>query len=70
MFGKQWQLINTFGRTEVSTVELPNIPGFDLGYRFETCVFFRDGSSEVVARYQSRAEATLGHRTACARYGT
>jgi len=70
MFRERWQLINTFGRTEVSTVEMPNIPGFDLGYRFETCVFFRGGASEVVARYQSQAEATLGHKTACARYGT
>lgn len=70
MFRKQWQLIDTFDRTEVSTVELPLIRGRDLGYRFETCVFFRGGSSEVVARYDSRAEATLGHKTACARYGT
>ena len=68
MFRKQWQLIDRFSRTEVSTVELPGI--LDLGHRFETCVFFRNGSSEVVARYDTQAAATEGHKAACARYGT
>jgi len=68
MFREQWQLIDTFDRTEVSTVEMPEI--LMLGYRFETCVFFHNGSSEVVARYDTQAAATQGHKAACARYGT
>lgn len=45
---------------ELSTVEMPKISGFDLGYSYESCLF-SPGDSEVLARYQTRAEAIAGH---------
>jgi len=45
---------------ELSTVELPQLPGFDLGYTYESCLF-SPGESEVLARYQTRTEAIAGH---------
>ena len=45
---------------ELSTVEMPRLPGFDLGYTYESCLF-SDKESEVLARYQSRSEAIAGH---------
>ncbi len=45
---------------ELSTVELPHVPGFDLGYAYESCLF-SPGESEVLARYHTRSEAIAGH---------
>ena len=45
---------------ELSTVEMFKISGFDLGYSYESCLF-SPGDSEVLARYQTRAEAIAGH---------
>jgi hypothetical protein len=45
---------------ELSTVELPHVPGFGFGYTYESCLF-SPGESEVLARYQTRAEAIAGH---------
>lgn len=44
----------------LSTVELPQLPGFDFGYTYESCLF-TSGESEVLTRYQTRAEAIAGH---------
>ncbi len=43
---------------QLSTIELPKISG---ATEFETCVFFEDGSSEVLQRYWTQGDAILGH---------
>ena len=46
---------------ELSTVELPRMPGFDGGlWIYESCLF-SPGESEVLARYQTRSDAIAGH---------
>ena len=46
---------------ELSTVELPKVPGFDIGkWTYESCLF-SPNESEVLARYQTRSEAIAGH---------
>jgi hypothetical protein len=46
----------------LSTIEMPKISGFDLGYTHESCLFSH-GESEVLARYQTRSDAIVGHIT-------
>ena len=45
---------------EISTVELPRLPGDDR-VLYETCIFPDDGLSDVVARYDSETAAARGH---------
>lgn len=45
---------------ELSTVEMPRLPGLSVTYAYESCLF-SPGESEVLARYQSRSEAIAGH---------
>ena len=50
----------------VSTVELPKITfgyGMDLygGTPYESCLFFANDDSDVVARYATQEEAIAGH---------
>jgi hypothetical protein len=44
------------------TTEMPGMEkyGFDLGYKFESCVFRSDGS-DVLERYDTYEEAKEGH---------
>lgn len=49
-------------RADVSTIDL-SISG--MGHGFETCIFFEDGSSEVVASYYDVADAKAGHYAFC-----
>lgn len=51
-----------YGNTAVRlyTTEMPNIAGFNLGYQYESCVFY-DEDSEVLGRYQTLSEAIAGH---------
>lgn len=44
------------------TTEMPSMEkyGFDLGYKFESCVFRSDGS-DVLERYDTYEEAKEGH---------
>lgn len=47
------------GETEISTVKL-----FDLGIRrvaYETCLFYGQGGSDVVQRYETEIDALRGH---------
>lgn len=57
--GQRWQLYTMTKVGDVSTVELPIVghPGGD----YETCIFFKDGDSEVVERYETKDEAAKGH---------
>jgi hypothetical protein len=63
---KRFQMISNNGSVfkeptiNLSTVELPQMPGFDFGYTYESCLF-SPGESEVLARYQTRSEAIAGH---------
>ena len=52
--------LTRMGSNEISTVELPRMPGDDRRV-WETCIFPDQGHSEVVARYNSAEEAALGH---------
>lgn len=61
----QWQVLTKLpSQVEVSTVEL--LPAFNAWNRFETCLFFTNGKSEVVASYDTMQEAIEGH-TECIR---
>ena len=44
----------------LSTVEMPRLPGLNVAYPYESCLF-SPGDSEVLKRYQSRSEAIAGH---------
>ena len=57
--GKQIAL-NSVGDREISTVELPRLPG-EVEVVYETCIFFDNGDSNVVARYDSEAAAQRSH---------
>lgn len=49
------------GSVEVSTVELPRLPGDDRVV-FETCLFHDDDYSEVERQYFTREQALAGHQ--------
>ena len=71
---KRWQKVSSDGglfsltTISLSTVEIPNIPGMDFGYRYESCLFSENGS-EVVDRYQTLDQAVAGHAALCRKYG-
>lgn len=66
MMSDRWQMVSTNGgfvtptTVRLSTVEMPSIPGLDLGYRYESCVF-AGHDAEVVERYDLITEAISGH---------
>ena len=51
--------LNVIGDVEISTVKLNSAAV--AGDQYETCVFYEDGRSRVVARYPSRERAIQGH---------
>lgn len=60
--------------TKLSTVELPKVmfeDGTDLyGDRlYESCIFFANGDSDVIARYATQEEAIAGHVELEKKYG-
>ena len=55
----QWQMKTACPNgDELSTVQLPSLNGSEA---YESCWFYKDGTSEVVARYFSREQAVVGH---------
>lgn len=59
---KLWQLKTTLeDGTLVSTIELI----FGFGQEYETCIFQKNGDSNVVARYASKEQAIKGHEIEC-----
>lgn len=74
MMGNRWQMLSNNGgwlkqpTVELSTVEMPQIKGLDLGYRYESCVF-TDGDSDVVERYDTVVDAIAGHQRWCRKLG-
>jgi len=51
--------LDRVGTVEISTVKL-NSAGFGSGL-YETCLFYDNGDSNVVARYETLEEATAAH---------
>jgi len=77
---RTWQMITNNGSlmreptAELRTTEMPRLrhlglPDMDLGYRYESCMFFSNGNSEVMDRYQDQGDALLGHHRLCDRCG-
>lgn len=67
MFDNRWQIKSLDTRTgnELFTTEMPRVEDFGLpglGYRYESCLFYADGDSDVLARYDTQEEALLGHQ--------
>ena len=52
--------LDRVGDTEISTVKL-NFAAFDSD-QYETCMFYDNGDSNVVARYKTLAEAVKNHK--------
>lgn len=52
--------LDRVGDTEISTVKL-NFAAFDSD-QYETCMFYANGDSNVVARYKTLAEAVKSHK--------
>jgi hypothetical protein len=59
--GKQIAL-NRIRDMEISTVELPRMPGDDQ-VRYETCIFFDNALSRVVDQYSTAEEAHKAHNS-------
>jgi hypothetical protein len=59
-FKTQWRMLTKLSNgNELSTVHLPtNLTGMET---YESCWFYPNGKSEVVARYFSREKAVEGH---------
>ena len=61
----RWQLVSDDhvwmypADVSLSTVELDSMVYKDTPY--ESCIFFANGESEVLARYATQADALLGH---------
>ena len=71
---KRWQKVSSDGglfsleTIRLSTVELPDLPGMNYYFMYESCLFSENGS-EVIARYQTLDEAVAGHAALCRTYG-
>ena len=81
MFDDRWQLISrdtgdVFGiirgdATWLSTVEMPYLGGTFHApddYNYESCIFFKEPDSEVLARYKTKDEAIEGHNLLAKKY--
>ena len=57
-----WQLMTVLPNgDEISTVELPTYCLHPGSYPFETCVFPKVGTSNVVGKFKSKEEAIRAH---------
>jgi len=62
MAKSQWQVITVLPNgTEISTVELPAHCLHEWSDPFETCVFEKNGPSNVVGQFKSKKEAIEAH---------
>lgn len=72
----RWQLVSDDSvwmfpaDVQLSTVELDfgRLLGLD-DYNYESCLFFINGDSDVVARYATKEEAIVGHTELEKKYG-
>lgn len=72
----RWQLVSNDSvwmfpaDIQLSTVELPTIMLSELfNEQFESCLFFINGNSEVIARYATQEDAIKGHELFEKEYG-
>ena len=62
MAKSQWQVITVLPNgTEISTVEFPAHCLHEWSDPFETCVFEKNGPSNVVGQFKSKKEAIEAH---------
>lgn len=75
MSNNRWQLISDDSvwmfppDIALSTVQLASSWQYDVPYKYESCLFFSNGNSDVVARYNTQKEAIAGHRVIEKKYG-
>jgi len=75
MSNNRWQLISDDSvwmfppDISLSTVQLASFWPYDTAYKYESCLFFSNGNSDVVARYNTKKEAIAGHRAIEKKYG-
>ena len=73
MINKRWRIVSNDAvwmfppDTQLSTVSLPVEIYPDTPY--ESCLFYANGDSDVVARYSSQEEAIAGHVELEKKYG-
>lgn len=51
--------LDKVGGTKISTVSLES---FEIGWGYETCLFYSNGHSDVVASYDTREDALSSHK--------
>jgi len=75
---RHWRLLSDNGNlihqptAQLSTVAMPFTSPWllhDFGYAYESCIFYLDGNSEVVARYNREEDAVAGHHQLCRYHG-
>ena len=73
---KRWQIVSDDSvwmfpaDTQLSTVELRKLGiGYYDEHPYESCIFFANGDSDVVARYATQEEAIAGHEELEKKYG-
>ena len=73
-----WQVMTVLPNgTEISTVELPqyDYDRHPASYPYETCIFVKNGPSNVVGQFETKEEAIkahvflVGHELACEAMG-
>ena len=70
---KRWQIVSDdhvwmyHADVSLSTVELDSFVYKDTPY--ESCIFYANGDSEVLARYKTKKEAIAGHVQISKKYG-
>jgi hypothetical protein len=73
IMAERWQIVSDdsvwmfHADTSLSTVELN--PEIYKIYRYESCLFFANGDSDVVRRYETKEEALVGHEELEKKYG-
>lgn len=72
---KRWQVVSDDSvwmfpaDLQLSTVEMRKGWIDDFGYQYESCLFFANGDSDVVSRYETQEEALEGHILLEKKYG-
>lgn len=75
---QRWQLLSDNGdmndqpSAQLSTVAMPFSSArllHEIGYAYESCIFYADGNSDVVARYNRKEDAVAGHNQLCRHHG-
>jgi len=72
---KRWQIVSDDSvwmfppDVTLSTVEMRPDWIDSFGYQFESCLFFANGDSDVVNRYETQDEAIAGHVELEKKYG-